>query len=163
MTVDQSKISQGGLEAVENLLLAAKLHGIGVTIEPDALGWKVGYILPSGGGELSAAYDLETAVRAAERPFNELAEWLRGRRDDAQEYRAGDETGAADESSAADEASAADETEAGEETGAESDTRARDDTEVADEAVVLLHQRVKAKAAEQTADSQNEDTGSQNT
>jgi hypothetical protein len=90
MTDNQTKISisQGGLEAVENLLLAAKLSGIGVTIEPDSLGWKVGYILPSGGGELAAAYDLETAVRAAERPFNELAEWLRGRRDEAHEERA---------------------------------------------------------------------------
>jgi hypothetical protein len=143
MTVDEPKISQGGLEAVENLLLAAKLHGIGVTIEPDSLGWKVGYILPSGGGELSAAYDLETAVRAAERPFNELAEWLRGRRDESH-YRAGDEAEDEEETEAVDEAE---------------DDEA--DTEVADDAVVVLHQRAQAKAAAQGGDSHGEDEGSQ--
>lgn len=73
MTEEQEPISEAALEAVANLLAAAKHHGIGVTFEPDAVGWTVGYIQGMGGGNLASAYDLETAAKAAERPLDELA------------------------------------------------------------------------------------------
>jgi hypothetical protein len=73
MTEEQETISEAALEAVANLLAAAKHHGIGVTFEPDPVGWTVGYIEGMGGGSLASAYNLETAVRAAERPLDELA------------------------------------------------------------------------------------------
>jgi hypothetical protein len=73
MTEEQETISEAALEAVANLLAAAKHHGVGVTFEPDAVGWTVGYIQGIGGGNLASAYDLETAVKAAERPLDELA------------------------------------------------------------------------------------------
>ena len=42
--------------------------------EPDGPGgWKIGYMRGMGGGDLASAYDLETAVAAAERPLDELA------------------------------------------------------------------------------------------
>jgi hypothetical protein len=73
MPDEQEHISEAALEAVGNLLEAAKTHGIGVTFEPDAAGWRVGYMEGMGGGDLASAYDLETAVKAAERPLDELA------------------------------------------------------------------------------------------
>jgi hypothetical protein len=88
MTDDDPKISQSGLEAIEILLHAAKAHGIGLTIEPDPVGWHIGYILETGGGHLASAYDLETAVRAAERPLDELADLLAAERD---QFLMGDE------------------------------------------------------------------------
>jgi hypothetical protein len=91
MTDDDPKISQSGLEAIEILLLAAKAHGIGVTIEPDPVGWKIGYILETGGGHLASAYDLETAVRAAERPLDELADLLAIDRDQIKSGEEGEE------------------------------------------------------------------------
>ena len=60
------------LGAVGNLLSTAKIHGIGITFEPDEVGWSVGYMKGMGGGPLSNAYDLETAAGAAERPLDEL-------------------------------------------------------------------------------------------
>jgi hypothetical protein len=92
MTDDDPKISQGGLEAIEILLHAAKAHGIGITIEPDPVGWKIGYILDTGGGHLASAYDLETAVRAAERPLDELADLLAIERDQIKHGEEGEES-----------------------------------------------------------------------
>jgi hypothetical protein len=73
---DPNGINPAALEAVGNLLETAKIHGIGVTFEPDEQGWTVGYIRNMGGGNLASAYDLETAARAAERPLDELAQQL---------------------------------------------------------------------------------------
>ena len=73
MTGEDTPISETALEAVGNLLAAAWHHGIGITFEPDGDGWKVGYMYGMGGGDLASAYELETAVRAAERPLDELA------------------------------------------------------------------------------------------
>jgi len=73
MTGEGTPISEAALEAVGNLLAAAQHLGIGISFEPDEVGWRIGYIQGMGGGELASAYDLETAVRAAERPLDELA------------------------------------------------------------------------------------------
>ena len=66
MTDELDPISEAALAAVANLLKTARDHGIGVTFEPDEIGWTVGYIQGMGGGNLSRAYDLETAAKAAE-------------------------------------------------------------------------------------------------
>lgn len=76
MADEQETISQAALEAVGNLLETGKIHGIGITFEPDVEGWSVGYMRGMGGGNLASAYDLETAARAAERPLDELARRL---------------------------------------------------------------------------------------
>jgi hypothetical protein len=76
MTEDTLDISDAALESIAYLLQAAKCKGIGITFEPDDVGWKVGYVHEMGGGDLASGYDLETAVRAAERPFDELAATL---------------------------------------------------------------------------------------
>lgn len=47
-----------------------------IIFETDAEGWSIGYMRGKGGGDLSSAYDLETAVRAADRPLDELARRL---------------------------------------------------------------------------------------
>jgi hypothetical protein len=60
--------------------VGSKVHGIGITFEPDGEGWTVGYTRGMGGGELATAYDLETAARAAERPLDELAQRLAANR-----------------------------------------------------------------------------------
>jgi hypothetical protein len=78
MTGEDTTISEAVLEAVGNLLAAAKHHGIGVTFEPDSQGWRIGYIRGMGGGDLASSYDLETAAKAAERPLDELAHRLAG-------------------------------------------------------------------------------------
>jgi hypothetical protein len=80
MTGEDTTISEAALEAVGNLLETAKIHGIGVTFESDDQGWRIGYIQGMGGGDLASAYDLETAVRAAERPLDELADRLASNR-----------------------------------------------------------------------------------
>jgi len=73
MTDEQDDlISEAALGAVATLLRIARDHGIGVSFEPDEIGWTVGYIQGKGGGNLSRAYDLETAAKAAERPLNDL-------------------------------------------------------------------------------------------
>jgi hypothetical protein len=73
MTDDElDPISDAALAAVAKLLRTSRDHGIGVTFEPDEIGWTVGYIKGMGGGNLSRAYDLETAAKAAERPLNDL-------------------------------------------------------------------------------------------
>jgi hypothetical protein len=76
MTDEHTAISDAALEGIRNLLDAGKIHGIGISFEPDAEGWTVGYMRGMGGGELASAYDLETAVKAAERPLDELAHRL---------------------------------------------------------------------------------------
>ena len=76
MTGEDTTISEAALEAVGNLLTTANIHGIGLTFEPDVQGWRIGYIRGMGGGDLASGYDLETAVRAAERPLDELAHRL---------------------------------------------------------------------------------------
>src|SRR5258706_8324025 len=76
MTDEHSEISDAALEGIRNLLDAGKNYGIGITFEPDTPGWKVGYMRGMGGGELASANDLETAVKAAERPLDELAHRL---------------------------------------------------------------------------------------
>jgi hypothetical protein len=76
MPDDTPDISDAALEGIAYLLQAAKYKGIGISFEPDSTGWSVGYMHGMGGGPLSSAYDLETAVRAAERPLDELAHRL---------------------------------------------------------------------------------------
>lgn len=73
MTDEHTAISDAALEGIRNLLDAGKNYGIGISFEPDAEGWKIGYMRGMGGGDLASAYDLETAVRAAMRPLDELA------------------------------------------------------------------------------------------
>lgn len=65
--------SPTALEAVADLLVVGEQHGIGVTFTPDDVGWGVGYMQGMRGGDLSSAYDLETAAKAAVRPLMELA------------------------------------------------------------------------------------------
>ncbi len=69
-------LSPDALEAISELLLAGEQYGIGVTFEPDDVGWRVGYMRGMGGGDLATAYDLETAARAALRPLMELGQRL---------------------------------------------------------------------------------------
>lgn len=76
MTDEHTAISDAALEGIRNLLDAGKNYGIGISFEPDAEGWKIGYMRGMGGGDLASAYDLETAVAAAERPLDELAHRL---------------------------------------------------------------------------------------
>ena len=61
------------LQAVGELLAAGAQHGIGVSFEPDAEGWRIGYLVGMGGGDLLAGYDLGDTARAALRPLEELA------------------------------------------------------------------------------------------
>ncbi|HUZ53654.1 MAG TPA: hypothetical protein VMU94_14150 [Streptosporangiaceae bacterium] len=76
----QFQVTPAALEYIGNLLEAAYIHGIGITFEPDFVGWKVGYISGRTGGDLATAYDLETAVKAAEKPLDELAHRLAANR-----------------------------------------------------------------------------------
>ena len=54
-------------------MTAAERHGIGVTFVPDAEGWRIGYMVGHGGGDLVAGYNLTDTARAALRPLEELA------------------------------------------------------------------------------------------
>lgn len=76
MANEREAISGAALEAVANLLAVGKAYGIGITFEPDAQGWSIGYMRGMGGGDLASAYDLETAAKAAGRPLDELARRL---------------------------------------------------------------------------------------
>jgi hypothetical protein len=69
-------VTEAALEAIGTLLEAGYQHGIGITFEPDFVGWKIGYMVGRGGGDLATAYDLETAVKAAEKPLDDLARQL---------------------------------------------------------------------------------------
>jgi hypothetical protein len=68
--------SPDALDAISELLLAGEQFGIGVTFEPDDVGWRVGYMQGMVGGDLATAYDLDTATRAALRPLMELGQRL---------------------------------------------------------------------------------------
>ncbi|MFE5342335.1 hypothetical protein ACFQ80_19075 [Isoptericola sp. NPDC056578] len=61
------------LQAVGELLALGEQLGFGITFEPDAEGWKVGYLRGMGGGDLASGYDLGETARAALRPLDELA------------------------------------------------------------------------------------------
>jgi len=74
MTRDEWRPDSDTLDAVANLLTAGGQYGIGVSFEPDGIGWRVGYLRGMGGGELANAYDLLDAARAALRPLMELGE-----------------------------------------------------------------------------------------
>jgi hypothetical protein len=69
-------LSPDALDAISELLLAGEQYGIGVTFEPDDVGWRIGYMRGMGGGDLASAYDLETAAKAALRPLIELGDRL---------------------------------------------------------------------------------------
>lgn len=73
-------IADDALEAVAELLAAGEQHGIGVTFEPDAEGWTVGYMRGMGGGTLASAFDLRDAAVAALRPLLDLAAQMEARR-----------------------------------------------------------------------------------
>lgn len=60
------------LEAIGDLLIYGKENGVGITFNPDASGWTVGYLRGMGGGDLATAFDLHTATVAAYRPLVEL-------------------------------------------------------------------------------------------
>lgn len=60
------------LDAIADLLVLGEQHGVGVTFTPDGEGWTVGYMRGMGGGDLSSAYDLDTAAKAALRPLMAL-------------------------------------------------------------------------------------------
>lgn len=60
------------LQAVGELLAAGEQHGFGVTFEPDAEGWRIGYLVGMGGGDLLSGHDLGDTARAALRPLEEL-------------------------------------------------------------------------------------------
>lgn len=64
--------AQETLDAIGDLLMIGKEHGVGVTFTPDSEGWNVGYMRGMGGGDLSSAVDLHTATVAAYRPLLEL-------------------------------------------------------------------------------------------
>ena len=74
---DHPTYSSSQVEAllrIRGRLEAAQNYDIGITFEPDGPGgWKIRYMRGMGGGDLASAYDLETAVAAAERPLDELA------------------------------------------------------------------------------------------
>lgn len=61
------------LQAIGELLAAGEQHGIGISFEPDVEGWRIGYLVGRGGGDLLAGYDLGETARAALRPLEELA------------------------------------------------------------------------------------------
>jgi hypothetical protein len=70
------------LDAVADLLMLAEQYGeygVSIVITPDTEGWCVGYLEDDDrrpgkrrGGDLSAAYDLEAAAKAAMRPLKDL-------------------------------------------------------------------------------------------
>jgi len=75
MTEDTT-VTEAAMVAVKELLETAERYGIGLSFEPDGEGWSVGYMRGMGGGDLSSAYDLETAAKAAMRPLDNLHESL---------------------------------------------------------------------------------------
>jgi hypothetical protein len=82
MTDRASDITPEALQGVGELLNLAVRLGFAITLEPDDDGWQIGYMRGMGGGDLSTAYDLATAVEAAKRPLIDLAEQMgRNRRD----------------------------------------------------------------------------------
>lgn len=61
------------LEAIGELLSLGEQEGFGITFQPDAEGWTVGYIRGMGGGDLLSGFDLEDTTRGAMRPLLDLA------------------------------------------------------------------------------------------
>lgn len=61
------------LRAVGELIALGEQEGFGITFEPDAEGWRVGFMRGMGGGDLHSDYDLESAARGAVRPLLELS------------------------------------------------------------------------------------------
>ena len=59
----------GTLRAVGELIALGEQEGFGITFEPDADGWTVGFMRGRGGGDLRSDYDLKSAVRGAIRPL----------------------------------------------------------------------------------------------
>lgn len=62
------------LRAVGELIALGEQEGFGITFEPDADGWTVGFMRGSGGGDLHSDYDLGSAARGAVRPLLQLSE-----------------------------------------------------------------------------------------
>jgi hypothetical protein len=73
---DAFRPSQETLDSIAELLIAGQQYGIGVTFEPDDIGWRIGYIRGMGGGDLASAYDLQTAAKAALKPLVDLGQRL---------------------------------------------------------------------------------------
>lgn len=61
------------LRAVGEILALGEQEGFGITFEPDADGWTVGFMRGMGGGDLHTDFDLESAARGAVRPLLELS------------------------------------------------------------------------------------------
>ena len=61
------------LRAVGEVLALGEQEGFGITFEPDADGWTVGFMRGMGGGDLHTDFDLESAARGAVRPLLELS------------------------------------------------------------------------------------------
>ena len=76
------QVAPEALEYIGNLLEAGYSAGVGITFEPDFVGWKVGYVAGRSGGDLATAYDLETAAKAAEKPLDDLILQLRQKRNE---------------------------------------------------------------------------------
>lgn len=76
----ESTITDPAMAAVRELLENSFKYGIGVTFQPDVEGWSIGYMQVMGGGDLSSAYDLETAAKAALRPLDDLIDKLASNR-----------------------------------------------------------------------------------
>ena len=70
------------LRAVGEIIALGEQEGFGITFEPDAGGWRVGFMRGHGGGDLHSDYDLESAARGAVRPPLDLsARYVANRRD----------------------------------------------------------------------------------
>lgn len=70
------------LRAVGEIIALGEQEGFGITFEPDADGWRVGFMRGHGGGDLHSDYDLESAARGAVRPLLDLsARYVANRRD----------------------------------------------------------------------------------
>lgn len=61
------------LRAVGELIALGEQEGFGITFEPDAEGWRVGFMRGMGGGDLHSDYDLASAARGAVRPLLEVS------------------------------------------------------------------------------------------
>lgn len=62
------------LAAIGELIALGEQEGFGITFEPDAHGWTVGYVRGMGGGELVTGFGLGDTARAAVRPLLALSQ-----------------------------------------------------------------------------------------
>lgn len=70
------------LRVVGQIIALGEQEGFGITFEPDADGWTVGYMRGRGGGDLHSDYDLKSAAKGAIRPLLQLSErYVANRRD----------------------------------------------------------------------------------